>query len=238
MQVPAAGDFLAIPVDGDQRHPVLDESPRQKSALAELGAAVAVADGGGFAREVEREFPEVRQVVDELYTAIAQVNAATDGAFEREGIWPPGGLWERFQTGQAAALLPFGAGERTTDLLTKFPSGHLFREIAAVPGVDMLFLGPGDMSLRLGCMAAVSDAKMLEVQKKLAAAAKKHGKAWGRPVGSANDARVIIELGAQLVAFGGEFSALYQHFSECSARFDELLGEASGQPIIPSGRAH
>jgi len=86
-----------------------------------------------FSREVEREFPEVRQLVDELYTTVAQVNAATDSAFEREGIWPPGGLWERFQTGQAAALLPFSAGERTTDLLSKFPSGHLFREIAAVP---------------------------------------------------------------------------------------------------------
>ena len=86
-----------------------------------------------FAREVEREFAEVRQVVDELYTTIASVNAAADTAFEREGIWPPGGLWERFQTGQAAALLPFNGGERTTDLLSKFPSGHLFREIAAVP---------------------------------------------------------------------------------------------------------
>jgi phytoene dehydrogenase-like protein len=86
-----------------------------------------------FARELEREFAEVRQVVDELYTTIAGVNAAADTAFEREGIWPPGGLWERFQTGQAAALLPFNAGERAADLLSKFPSGHLFREIAAVP---------------------------------------------------------------------------------------------------------
>ena len=109
---------------------------------------------------------------------------------------------------------------------------------AAVPGVDMLFLGPGDMSLRLGCTAAVGDPRMLEVQKQLAAAAKKHGKAWGRPVGSAADAKVIIDLGAQLVAFGGEFSALHQHFSQCSAQFDELLGEKSGQPAIPAGKTY
>jgi 4-hydroxy-2-oxoheptanedioate aldolase len=111
-------------------------------------------------------------------------------------------------------------------------------DIAAVPGVDMLFLGPGDMSLRLGCTAAVNDPQMLEVQKKLAAAAKKHGKAWGRPVGSSSDARVIIDLGAQLVAFGGEFSALHQHFSQCSDQFDELLGEKSGQPVTPPSKTY
>jgi phytoene dehydrogenase-like protein len=86
-----------------------------------------------FAREVEREFPEVRQVVDEFYASIATVNAAADGAFEREGVWPPGTLWERFQTGQAAQQLPFGGGERASDLLAKFSNGHLYREIAAVP---------------------------------------------------------------------------------------------------------
>ena len=102
--------------------------------------------------------------------------------------------------------------------------------IAAVPGVDVLFLGPGDMSLRLGCTAAVNDPRMLDVQKTIAAAARQCGKAWGRPVGTAEDARLIIELGAQLVAFGGEFGAIYQHLSECAAQFDQLLSEASRAP--------
>ena len=102
--------------------------------------------------------------------------------------------------------------------------------IAAVPGVDVLFLGPGDMSLRLGCTPAVNDPLMLEVQKKVAAAARQHGKAWGRPVGTADDARFIIELGAQFVAFGSEFGALHKHFSDCAVQFDALLNEVSGQP--------
>lgn len=88
-----------------------------------------------FAREIEREFPEVRQVVDELYTTIAGVNAAADTAFDRDGVWPPGKLWERFETGQAASLLPFGNGERAGELFTKFPSGHLYRDIAGVPAL-------------------------------------------------------------------------------------------------------
>jgi len=102
--------------------------------------------------------------------------------------------------------------------------------IAAVPGVDVLFLGPGDMSIRLGFTPGVSDPLMLEVQKQIAAACQKHGKAWGRPVGSIEDARVLVDLGAQLIAYGSDFGALHQHLANCSAQFDALLNEVSGQP--------
>jgi choline dehydrogenase-like flavoprotein len=37
-----------------------------------------------FGREVDREFPEVRRVVDELYADLARTNAAADAAFERD----------------------------------------------------------------------------------------------------------------------------------------------------------
>ena len=111
-------------------------------------------------------------------------------------------------------------------------------DIAAVPGVDVLFLGPGDMSLRFGCSPAVNDPKMLEVQKKIAAACRKHGKTWGRPVGTADDARVIIELGAQLVVLGSEFGGLHKQFSECSDQFDALLNEVSGVPAIAPGKTY
>ncbi len=125
-------------------------------------------------------------------------------------------------------------------------------EIAAVPGVDILFLGPGDMSLRLGCSPAVNDPVMMDVQKQIAAACRKHGKTWGRPVGSAADAKTIIDLGAQFVVHGGEFGALHAHFSACSADFDSVLGntpyaaedfdsvlnEVSGQPAVPEGKTY
>ena len=125
---------------------------------------------------------------------------------------------------------------RETFLTVQIETAEALENVAAiaeVPGVDVLFLGPGDMSLRLGCTAAVTDPKMLEVQKKIAIAARQHGKAWGRPVGTADDARVIIGLGAQLVAFGSEFGGLHKHLSECSTLFDELLSEVSGAPAAP-----
>jgi 4-hydroxy-2-oxoheptanedioate aldolase len=110
--------------------------------------------------------------------------------------------------------------------------------IAAVPGVDVLFLGPGDMSLRLGCTPGVNDPVMLDVQKKIAAAAKKHGKAWGRPVGSAADAKTIIDLGAQFVVLGSEFGALHAHLSACAADFDSILAESANVAGTPAGKTY
>ncbi len=103
--------------------------------------------------------------------------------------------------------------------------------IAAVPGVDVLFIGPGDLSLRLGCSPSVTDPKMMEAQKQVAAAARKHKIAWGRPVGTAADARTIIDIGAQFVVLGSEFVALIKEFTECSKDFDSLLGEVAGLPV-------
>lgn len=110
--------------------------------------------------------------------------------------------------------------------------------IAAVEGVDVLFLGPGDLSMRLGCTAAVNDPEMMKVQKAVAAAAAKHGKTWGRPVGSPADARTIIELGSRYVVFGSEFGALCQHLGECAAGFDEVLREVSPKGEVPAGKTY
>jgi 4-hydroxy-2-oxoheptanedioate aldolase len=103
--------------------------------------------------------------------------------------------------------------------------------IAEVPGVEVLFIGPGDLSLRLGSSPSVTDPSMMEAQRQVAAAAAQHGKAWGRPVGTAADARVIIELGAQFVAMGSEFVGLTRQFSDCAAEFDQLLNEENGTSI-------
>ncbi|MEO6577180.1 MAG: NAD(P)-binding protein, partial [Polyangiaceae bacterium] len=43
-----------------------------------------------FGREIDREFPEVRRIIDELYAELARTNAAADSAFEKDVVWPPG----------------------------------------------------------------------------------------------------------------------------------------------------
>ncbi len=83
-----------------------------------------------FAREIDREFPAVRRVVDDLYAELARTNAAADAAFERDAVWPPGGFWERRETARVLATLPYLDGR---DFLAEFPREHAFREVVTVP---------------------------------------------------------------------------------------------------------
>jgi hypothetical protein len=83
-----------------------------------------------FAREIDREFPLVRRVVDDLYAELARTNAAADGAFERDAVWPPGGFWERRETQRVLATLPYLDG---SDFLAEFPRDHAFRQVVTAP---------------------------------------------------------------------------------------------------------
>ncbi len=103
--------------------------------------------------------------------------------------------------------------------------------IAAIPGVDVLFIGPGDLSLRLGCCPAPSDPQMMSVHKKVAQAAEMHGKAWGRPVGSIAEAQSIQELGARFIVLGDDFGAIYSHLASTSADLEAAFGVSS---IVPN----
>jgi phytoene dehydrogenase-like protein len=80
-------------------------------------------------REIDREYPELRRLVDELYGELARVNGAADEAFEADALWPPGTFWERRETNRYAALLPHVRAEPDADLLSDFPRGHAFRQI-------------------------------------------------------------------------------------------------------------
>lgn len=84
-----------------------------------------------FAREIDREFPAVRRVVDDLYAELARTNASADAAFERDVVWPPGGFWERRETARVVAALPYLDGG--ADFLAEFPREHPFRSVVTTP---------------------------------------------------------------------------------------------------------
>jgi hypothetical protein len=85
-------------------------------------------DAALFGRELDREFPEVRRVVDELYADLARTNEVVDDAFLRDLVWPPGTFWERRETSRVAALLPH-LQPGAKDLLAEFPRDHPYRNV-------------------------------------------------------------------------------------------------------------
>ena len=97
--------------------------------------------------------------------------------------------------------------------------------IAAVPGVDCIFIGPGDLGLRL----RVSDSPlaMPDVIARVAAAAQRNNIAWGITAGSAEVLAHYRKLGAQIIPWGGDF-ALMNVLKRCSEELDGVLaGEAA-----------
>jgi 2-keto-3-deoxy-L-rhamnonate aldolase RhmA len=80
--------------------------------------------------------------------------------------------------------------------------------IAATPGIDGLFIGPGDLALRFGCAMDWKEPKMTAAEDAVAAAAAKHGIAWGRPGGSVEQITRIAKKGGKLIAHGSDFGAV------------------------------
>jgi 2-keto-3-deoxy-L-rhamnonate aldolase RhmA len=97
--------------------------------------------------------------------------------------------------------------------------------IAAVAGVDGMFVGTGDLGLRLQKYPNTGYT-VDEAVSRVAAAAAKHGKAWGQPAGTVEQYRQLIGRGAQLVNYGGDFGAIMTMLDRCSRDMDEVLGES------------
>lgn len=72
-------------------------------------------------------------------------------------------------------------------------------EILAVEGIDAAFLGPGDFSSMGGFVGQMNHPRIREAAEKIAAAARRTGKHWGRPVSSPQEATEAIEMGARLL---------------------------------------
>jgi phytoene dehydrogenase-like protein len=82
-----------------------------------------------FEREIEREFPGVRRVLEDLFGELARVNVAADEVFERDTVWPPGTFWERRRASRDASTLPY-VREPEVDLLADLAPSHPYRQLA------------------------------------------------------------------------------------------------------------
>lgn len=80
--------------------------------------------------------------------------------------------------------------------------------IAAIPGVDLLFIGPADLSLALGVVAQFHHEKLWEAIGRVAGACQNHGKHWGCVAPDPKFAERALELGCRMPTVGNEMHAL------------------------------
>lgn len=81
-------------------------------------------------------------------------------------------------------------------------------EIAAIQDVDLLFIGPADLSQALGKLGNPNDKAVWDIIEKVAAACKKHGKGWGIVPFDPACADRCVSLGCRMLTCGNDLAAM------------------------------
>lgn len=95
--------------------------------------------------------------------------------------------------------------------------------IAAVKGISILFIGPGDLSFTLGKQCQADAPHIVDAMERTAAAAKSNGLAWGMPVLSMEHGQHILELGGRFLAQGGDTTILAKAIAEKKEEMSNIM---------------
>lgn len=94
-------------------------------------------------------------------------------------------------------------------------------QIAAVPGVDVLFVGPSDLSLALGIFGQLDHPLYQQAIRDVSEAAKKHGKATGVLLLDINEYEMYFQLGYRFLACGADSTFVTKGADEMAKRMKE-----------------
>jgi 2-keto-3-deoxy-L-rhamnonate aldolase RhmA len=87
-------------------------------------------------------------------------------------------------------------------------------EIAAVPGIDALTLGPTDLAQDLRVLGAAAQSQVLDdYRRRLVEAARKHGKAVAMVTDSVEGVRQMIALGATIINYSSDAAVLRSSYA-------------------------
>lgn len=97
-------------------------------------------------------------------------------------------------------------------------------EIAAVPGYEILFAGPGDLSNGYGVIGQPRHPKVMQAIEKVATAAARHGKWWGLPVTGVEEAARFAKAGGRFFNFGSDYGWIRDGLTQTRAAFADCFG--------------
>ncbi len=97
-------------------------------------------------------------------------------------------------------------------------------EIAATPGLDVIFIGTSDLSFSLGLRGRQDEPRLEQAVDKIAAAAKSHGKFLGRPGRNPDEIRRFQAAGFQFFMTGTELDLMAAGAAQLLGPFDKRGG--------------
>ena len=96
-------------------------------------------------------------------------------------------------------------------------------KIAAVKDIDLLFIGPADLTQSLGIPGEWNHPKLWDAIEKVAQAATEHNVAWGILPKDAEHARRCVELGCRCLAIGFDVWAVHLGVKATKSQFEEVF---------------
>jgi len=96
--------------------------------------------------------------------------------------------------------------------------------IAALPGLDILFFGPGDFSHGLGATGDFKHLRLIEARKRVAEASLAHGKFAGT-TGTLASIPEFLKMGYRFFAIGADVLGLGEYFGRVAAEFARIASE-------------
>lgn len=102
------------------------------------------------------------------------------------------------------------------------PSLEAVDQIARVPGIDVLMIGPGDLSA-LSCVPFAFDSPLvMDACRQVAAAAQQAGIHWGMPSSGPEHTRMLLDMGARFICRGSDLLSVQQALMNIQQSYAEL----------------
>lgn len=110
--------------------------------------------------------------------------------------------------------------------------------IAAVPGVDMIMLGPADFSVLTGIPGQLDHPTVMAALEKVSKAAKNAGKPWAATCGSMDFAKVLISMGCRLIFHGADIVMVKKGLELIKSNVAEHLGLHLRSDAVGEGKSY
>lgn len=94
--------------------------------------------------------------------------------------------------------------------------------IAAIDGVDLLFVGPSDLSQALGVIGDFTHERCLQAIDRVATACRSHGKHWGAVTPNPDYAALLIDKGCTLVSAVNDVKLIAAGLSAMRSSFADV----------------
>lgn len=104
------------------------------------------------------------------------------------------------------------------------PSVDCCEELISIPDVDLLFIGPADLSQALGIPGQLMDKRCIAAIEKVAKACAKHNKPFGAVTTTPEHAKMLLDFGCRMISPTNDVRTINLGIQSVKAKFPDIFG--------------